>query len=114
MRLPEAPAMRRRPSVSTIHEQGGALFIFELQRSELARGYRFRVVEVGLLVLRLEPGRSVEIDLADVAIENQVHGPVETLRVPDAGHAPHRDQPELVLERMTAFVQAIRAGNRRN
>jgi hypothetical protein len=30
LRLPEALAMRRRPSVSTIHEQGGALFIFEL------------------------------------------------------------------------------------
>src|SRR5438309_3659877 len=48
--------------------------IFELQRSELACGYRFRVVEVGLLVLRLEPGRPVEIDLADAAIAKQ---PVE-------------------------------------
>jgi pimeloyl-ACP methyl ester carboxylesterase len=43
------------------------------------------------------------------AIERQVGGPVETLRVPDCGHAQHRDQPEMVLERMTEFVAAIRA-----
>jgi pimeloyl-ACP methyl ester carboxylesterase len=42
------------------------------------------------------------------SIERQVQGPVETLRVPDAGHAPHRDQPEMVLEKMRAFVQATR------
>jgi pimeloyl-ACP methyl ester carboxylesterase len=42
------------------------------------------------------------------AIERQVSGPVETLRVPGAGHAPHRDQPELVLERMSAFIRASR------
>lgn len=41
------------------------------------------------------------------AIEKEVRGPVETLRVPDAGHAPHRDQPELVLETMSAFVRAL-------
>jgi pimeloyl-ACP methyl ester carboxylesterase len=38
------------------------------------------------------------------SIERQVKGPVETLRVPGAGHAPHRDQPEMVLEKMSAFV----------
>ena len=42
------------------------------------------------------------------AIERQVRGPVETLRVPGAGHAPHRDQPELVLETMSAFIRATR------
>jgi pimeloyl-ACP methyl ester carboxylesterase len=42
------------------------------------------------------------------AIERQVLGPVETLRVPDARHAPHRDQPEIVLERMSAFIHATR------
>jgi pimeloyl-ACP methyl ester carboxylesterase len=41
------------------------------------------------------------------AIERQVRGPVETLRVPGAGHAPHRDQPELVLDRMSAFVSPM-------
>jgi pimeloyl-ACP methyl ester carboxylesterase len=40
------------------------------------------------------------------AIERQVQGPVETLRVPGAGHAPHRDQPEMVLERMSAFCRS--------
>ncbi len=43
------------------------------------------------------------------AIERQVHGPFETLRVPDAGHAPHRDQPEIVLEKMSAFIHATRS-----
>jgi len=38
------------------------------------------------------------------AIERQVRGTVETHFVPDSGHAPHRDQPELVLELMTEFV----------
>ncbi len=39
------------------------------------------------------------------AIERQVRGPVETLRLPDCGHSPHRDQAELVLKAMTRFVQ---------
>jgi len=42
------------------------------------------------------------------AIVRQVRGPVETRRVPGAGHAPHRDQPELVLETMSAFIRASR------
>lgn len=42
-------------------------------------------------------------------IERGVRGRVETLRVPACGHAPHRDQPEIVLEKMRAFVIAINA-----
>ncbi len=42
------------------------------------------------------------------AIQRQVRGPVETLAVPGAGHAPHRDAPELVLGTMAAFVRALR------
>ena len=42
------------------------------------------------------------------AIERQVQGRVEILPVPQAGHAPHRDQPDLVLERMSAFIGAVR------
>lgn len=42
------------------------------------------------------------------AIERQVRGPVETLLVPGAGHAAHRDQPELVLEKMATFVRTLR------
>jgi pimeloyl-ACP methyl ester carboxylesterase len=41
-------------------------------------------------------------------IEEEVRGTVETLRVPDAGHAPHRDQLEMVLEKMAGFVFALR------
>jgi pimeloyl-ACP methyl ester carboxylesterase len=38
------------------------------------------------------------------AIERGVSGPVETLLVPAAGHAPHRDQAEIVLAAMSSFV----------
>lgn len=41
------------------------------------------------------------------AIERQVWGPVETVRVAECGHAPHRDQPEIVLEAMTRFVRGL-------
>ena len=41
------------------------------------------------------------------AIERQVRSEIETLRVQDAGHAPHRDQPELVLDTMAAFVDSV-------
>ncbi len=43
------------------------------------------------------------------AIERQVRAPVQTLHVPGAGHAAHRDQPELVLRKMAAFVKTLRA-----
>jgi pimeloyl-ACP methyl ester carboxylesterase len=42
------------------------------------------------------------------AIERQVRGPVETLLVPGARHAPHRDQPEVVLRKMATFVKTLR------
>lgn len=44
------------------------------------------------------------------AIERQVRGRVETLLVPDFGRAPHRDQPEMVLEMMRAFVMTCSSG----
>jgi pimeloyl-ACP methyl ester carboxylesterase len=42
------------------------------------------------------------------AIERQVRGPVETVLVPGARHAAHRDQPELALQKMAAFVKKLR------
>jgi len=41
------------------------------------------------------------------AIERQVRGAVQTLRVPQSGHSPHRDQPDLVLDAMTRFVRRL-------
>jgi pimeloyl-ACP methyl ester carboxylesterase len=38
------------------------------------------------------------------AIARQVHGPVDVELVPQCGHAPHRDQRELVLERIADFI----------
>ena len=42
------------------------------------------------------------------AIEGQVKAPVETVPVKDAGHAPHRDQPQMVLDCMAKFIAAHR------
>jgi pimeloyl-ACP methyl ester carboxylesterase len=41
------------------------------------------------------------------AIERQASGTVETLRLPNCGHAPHREHPDLVLEAMAAFVEIL-------
>lgn len=38
-------------------------------------------------------------------IEQASGGPVETLVLPDCGHAPHKDQPENTLAAISAFVQ---------
>ena len=38
------------------------------------------------------------------AIESGVRGPVERLVVPDAGHAPHLDEPELVVMATASFL----------
>ena len=38
------------------------------------------------------------------AIARQVSGPCELLELPRCGHAPHRDQPEAVLEKILDFV----------
>jgi len=35
-------------------------------------------------------------------------GPVELIKVPDCGHSPHRDQANLVLRRMAAFINGLR------
>lgn len=43
------------------------------------------------------------------AIEAQVAGPVETVRVASCGHAPHVDQREPMLDTMTRFIAALRA-----
>lgn len=41
------------------------------------------------------------------AIARQVRGRVDTLLVEGAGHSPHRDRPELVLDAMAAFVNQL-------
>jgi pimeloyl-ACP methyl ester carboxylesterase len=40
------------------------------------------------------------------AIALQVRGPVERLVLPECGHSPHRDQRDLVLSAMTAFLDS--------
>jgi pimeloyl-ACP methyl ester carboxylesterase len=38
-------------------------------------------------------------------IQEQVSGPVETWLIPGAKHTPHKEQPEVVLQRCVAFLQ---------
>jgi pimeloyl-ACP methyl ester carboxylesterase len=42
------------------------------------------------------------------AIVAKVGGPVETLRLRDCKHSPHRDQPEAVIEAISHFLSAVK------
>lgn len=44
------------------------------------------------------------------AIQRQSGGPVEARAIPDCGHAPHREHPELTLQAMASFVAKRRVG----
>jgi len=44
------------------------------------------------------------------AIVAQVRGPCEVLKLARCGHSPHRDQPELTLDAVAAFVRRIADG----
>ncbi|MEO8142952.1 MAG: alpha/beta hydrolase [Betaproteobacteria bacterium] len=50
-----------------------------------------------------EYGTMAQVD----AIARQVGGPCEALKLPQCGHAPHRDQPEKVLQALVNFVKRI-------
>ncbi|MDB4939321.1 MAG: benzoate degradation ring-cleavage hydrolase [Labilithrix sp.] len=64
-------------------------------------------IEVPVLVIQGEDdpyGTRAQVD----AISRQVKGRVETLMLPQCGHAPHRDQPETTLDAIARFVAGIR------
>jgi pimeloyl-ACP methyl ester carboxylesterase len=42
------------------------------------------------------------------AIETGTSGPVQSLVLPNCGHSPHRQQPELTLQSMTSFIRELR------
>jgi len=44
------------------------------------------------------------------AIAKQAGGPVELLRLANCRHSPHRDQPAVVIEAMSRFVDRIDGG----
>ena len=50
-----------------------------------------------------EYGTMAQLD----AIERQVDGPCELLKLPDCGHSPHKDQPEKVLGSLSGFIGKI-------
>jgi pimeloyl-ACP methyl ester carboxylesterase len=41
------------------------------------------------------------------AIQRQASGPVEAHRLPDCGHAPHRDRRDVVLPAIAQFVRGL-------
>ncbi len=53
-----------------------------------------------------EYGTSAQLE----AIARGVGGPVETLTVPDCGHTPHLEAPEIVLPAIQRFVTPLAAG----
>jgi pimeloyl-ACP methyl ester carboxylesterase len=44
------------------------------------------------------------------AIAAQTGGPIELLRLADCRHSPHRDQPQVVIEAMSRFIERLEAG----
>jgi len=50
-----------------------------------------------------EYGTMAQLD----AIAKQAGGRCELLKLPDCGHAPHRDQPEKVLQSLSDFIKKI-------
>jgi pimeloyl-ACP methyl ester carboxylesterase len=63
-------------------------------------------IEVPILILQGEDDeygtwRQVE------AIERQAGGPVAALAIPDCGHSPHREQPEVALAAMAGFIRRL-------
>lgn len=50
-----------------------------------------------------EYGSMAQLD----AIARQAGGPCELLKLKDCGHSPHKDQPELVLSSLKAFIGKI-------
>jgi pimeloyl-ACP methyl ester carboxylesterase len=43
------------------------------------------------------------------AIERQSGGSVESIAIPDCGHSPHREQPDVTLRAMADFVMRLRS-----
>jgi pimeloyl-ACP methyl ester carboxylesterase len=53
-----------------------------------------------------EYGTMAQLD----AIARQTGGPIELLRLADCRHSPHRDQPEVVIEAMSRFIDRLDGG----
>ncbi len=44
------------------------------------------------------------------AVARQTGGPIELLRLADCHHSPHRDQPQVVIEALSRFIDRLDAG----
>jgi pimeloyl-ACP methyl ester carboxylesterase len=44
------------------------------------------------------------------AIAGQTGGPIELLRLADCRHSPHRDQPQVVIEALSRFIDRLEGG----
>jgi len=45
------------------------------------------------------------------AIEQQLAGPVETVKLPNCGHSPHIDQKEASLHAIAEFVRKVKSAS---
>jgi pimeloyl-ACP methyl ester carboxylesterase len=50
-----------------------------------------------------EYGTMAQLD----AIKRQAGGPCELLKLPECGHSPHKDQPEIVLKAVAGFIERL-------
>jgi pimeloyl-ACP methyl ester carboxylesterase len=57
-------------------------------------------------VIQGEDDRYGTLEQVDL-IEENVGGPVESLVLADCGHAPQIDHPDVVLDAMARFIQAL-------
>ena len=64
--------------------------------------------QIRVPVLALQGERDAYGTMRQIAaIVAQVAGPVEAVKIADAGHSPQRDRPDLMLARLAAFIAAL-------
>lgn len=70
-----------------------------------------RLPDIACPVLVMQGDRDAYGTLAQVnAIASGVSGPAESLVVPDCGHAPHLEAPDIVLPAIVRFVARLQGG----
>ena len=57
-------------------------------------------------VLAMQGRQDVYGTLAQIE-EIHPHGPIQRLVIESCGHSPHRDQPQVVLDQISSFIQAV-------
>ncbi len=99
---PRPPPCGRRPRRSAAGAGRGSTPAFETFDTTDALAY------IRVPVLVVQGAADPYGTLAQVrAVEEECYCPVETLVLPDVGHAPYREKPEETLDAVTAFTDRI-------